>query len=195
MFRVSIDMSDIERMARSLQVAEDQIPYAASVALNAATEVTRTHLIKTTWPSHIKQRNSTFLAAALTTKGSRATKGNLTSEIYDRLGRAHLSLHAKGGTRVGSGMLAVPTSKVPRTARGVAQRLRPRNLANSVRIKDAIYTRDRRGRLKLMYVLKATTKVPKRVPFYEDYERVMRTELMRALPAAFAKAMATRRVR
>jgi hypothetical protein len=64
---------------------------------------------------------------------------------------------------------------------------------NAIRIKDALYTRDKRGRLKLMYVLKSRTPVPKRVPFYEDFATSMRRELIVALPIAIAKAMATRR--
>ena len=193
---LTIDMSDLQRVMTNLKAAEDQMPFAMALALNEATEVTRKHLIQQTWPGHVKQRNASFIAAALTTKGTRATKRNLTTEIYDRLRRGNLVLHAKGGMRTAKrGHMAVPVSTMPKGASGVPSRLRPKNVVNSVRIKDAIYTRDQRGRLKLLYVLKTATKVPKRVPFYEDYQTVMRREVYRAIPKAVERAMATRRVR
>src|SRR5262249_27682944 len=124
MFTVEFDWSQWEQAARSLGASIDQIPFAMSVALNKATDETRTYLIKTTWPSHIKQRNSSFIAASLTTKGARATKYDIQSEIYDKLDRGNLLLHATGGTRrpKGGGTMAVPVSDVPRTSHGVPQR-------------------------------------------------------------------------
>ena len=196
MLGLSIDYSDVRRVMGNLRIAEDQIPYAMMRALNDATEITRKHLITHTWsPAHgIKPRNASFIAASLTTRGARASKTSLATEIYDRLNRGNLMMHAKGGTRVGrGGSIAVPVSGVPRGSRGVPERLRPRNLQNSVRIKDAIYTRNRKGKLQLMYVLKRQAKIPKRVPFFEDYQRVMRDTLGKTIPAAVARAMATAR--
>jgi hypothetical protein len=195
MLALSIDYSDVQRIMKNLGAAADQIPYAMALALNVATERTRQHLIKRTWPGHVHQRNASFIAASLTTKEARASKTSLSTEIYDRLGRGHLMMQAKGGTRVprGGGSIAVPVSSIPRGARGVPQRLRPKNLPRSVRIKDALYTRDRKGKLKLQYVLKRATRIPKRVPFFEDYRAVMTIALNRAIPEAIAKAMSTRR--
>ena len=196
MMQIQIDWSDVKRVMANLKAAEDQMPFAMALALNDATEKTRKYLITHTWPSRIKQRNASFIAASLTTKGTRATKRQLESEIYDRLNRGHLMMHAKGGTRTARGAhMAVPVSSMPKSGRGVPQRLRPRNLANSVRIKDAIYTRDRSGKLKLMYVLKTATKIPRRVPFFEDYHASMSRELRRSIPIAVERAMRTRRVR
>ena len=157
--------------------------------------MTRNFLIKQTWPQHIQQRNSSFIAASLTTRGARADKRSAAVEIYDKLDRGNLQMQALGGVRSprGGSSLAVPSSKITKTSRGVPQRLRPKSLVNAIRIKDALYTRDKRGRLKLMYVLKSRTPVPKRVPFYEDFATSMRRELIVALPIAIAKAMATRR--
>lgn len=200
MFGLEIDMSEVQRVVRSLRGSVDQIPYAMMLALNDATEKTRQHLIKTTWPSSgIKVRNASFIAASLTSRDYRATKTVLSTEIYDRLRRGHLAEHAKGGVRVAKGRnLAVPSRNVPRTARGVPKGLRPNVLGTKLfpvkgGRKDLLYTRDRRGRLKLMYVLKSNTRIPRRVPFYEDYEASMRLELRAALPLAVARAMATRR--
>jgi hypothetical protein len=197
---IGIDWSDAQRVMANLKAAEDQMPFAMALALNAATEKTRKHLITETWSgSHgIKVRNPSFIGASLTTKGTRATKRQLETEIYDKLGRGHLMMHARGGVRKPQGRshMAVPSSKLPKGSRGVPSGLRPKNLQNAVRIKDALYVRDKRsGKLKLMYVLKSATRIPKRVPFFEDYQTVMRRELMRALPIAVERAMSTRRIR
>jgi len=45
----------------------------------------------------------------------------------------------------------------------------------------------------LLYVLKPATAIPQRVPFYEDFAASMTRELVRTIPLAVQKAMATRR--
>jgi hypothetical protein len=195
MFKVEISYLNAAQVARSLGAAADQIPYALSLALNRSADVTRNLLIRQTWPSAIHQRNSSFIAASLTTRESRATKSSLSVEIYDKLDRGNLQMQAKGGLRKprSSGTLAIPASDINRTGSGVPKRLRPANLANSFRMKGKLYTRDGKGRLKLVYTLKPSTNIPKRVPFYEDFEASMRRELLRTIPLAVEKAMRTRR--
>jgi hypothetical protein len=143
----------------------------------------------------VQQRNQSFIAASLTTRGARATKQSMSVEIYDKLDRGNLQMQAKGGTRAphGGANLAVPVSSVKRTSRGVPARLRPKNLPTAVRKGDVLYAKDKKGKLTLLYVLKPTTKIPKRVPFYEDYAASMERELLRTIPLAVAKAMATRK--
>ena len=198
---LTIDASDLKRVMTNLKAAEDQMPFAMSLALNEATRNTRKHLIGVTWPtSGVTVRNKSFIGAALVMRDTPATKRNLTTEIYDRLGRANLMLHAKGGTRTAKGgRMAIPVSgTIKRTARGVPDRWKPKTLGPKLFRKDsgeARYTRDGRGRLKLTYVLKTATKIPKRVRFYEDFNTVMRREVYRAIPKAVERAMATRRVR
>jgi hypothetical protein len=200
---LQIDWADAQRVMSNLKAAEDQMPFAMALALNDATEKTRKHLIGVTWPGHVHQRNTSFIAASLTTKDARASKTSLSTEIYDRLGRGHLMLQAKGGVRTprGRAHMTVPSSAIPKSSRGVPRNLRPKQLGTKLfplegGRKDLLFTRDRRsGRLKLMYVLKAATKIPKRVPFFEDYHAVMSAELMRSLPIAIERAMSTRRVR
>jgi hypothetical protein len=196
MLQISFDMSELEQRARELGAAQDQIPYALALAMNEAADVTRNLLIKATWPSHVQARNKSFIAASLTTRGARANKRSLEVEIYDKLDRGNLQMQAKGGTRTphGGSSLAVPASNVTRTARGVPARLRPKNMPTAVRKGDVLYARDKKsGRLRLLYVLKHTTAIPKRVPFYEDFATSMQRELVRTIPHAVAKAMATRR--
>jgi hypothetical protein len=195
MFKIEIDYSELEAAAIRIGASADQVPYALSLALNRAADVTRNLLIKTTWPQHVHQRNASFIAASLTTKDGRASKGSLAVELYDKLQRGNLVMQSKGGTRSpqGGSNLAVPASSVPKGARGVPSRLRPKNMPTALRKGDVLYARDKKGKLTLLYVLKHQTKIPKRVPFYEDYAMSMSRELVRTIPMAVEKAMATRR--
>jgi hypothetical protein len=194
MFEINWDFSEMIAYAGRLGAATEQIPFALALAMNEAADNTRNLLVKSTWPGHVRQRNQSFIAASLTTKGARANKRLLEVEIYDRLNRGNLQMQAKGGTRTphGGGNLAVPLSNIPKGSRGVPKRLRPRNLKTAVRKGDALYARDSKtGRLRLLYVLKPATKIPKRVPFYEDFALAMSVELQRTIPKAVERAMAT----
>jgi hypothetical protein len=196
MIKIEFDYRQLEQYALSLNARVDQIPFALALALNRSADVTRNFLIKQTWPTHVVQRNASFIAASLTTKDARADKRSLSVEIYDKLDRGHLQMQAKGGTRTpkGRGHLAVPVSTIKRTSRGVPSNLRPKNLATKAfRIRDMLYTRDRKGKLRLLYSLKTATRIPKRVPFYEDFAASMERELRRTIPLAVARAMATAR--
>jgi hypothetical protein len=195
MFKVEIDYLNAQQVAQSLGAAADQVPYAIALALNRSAEVTRTLLIRQTWPGAIHARNASFIGASLTTREARASKSSLSVEIYDKLNRGNLQLQAKGGSRVPrtSGTLAIPASDITRTAHGVPKRLRPKNLKTAVRKGNLLFARDGKGRLKLLYALKPATRVPKRVPFYEDFYASMARELKRTLPMAVEKAMRTRR--
>jgi hypothetical protein len=195
MIRVEFDWKEIERKALEIGAAADQIPFATALALNKAADITRAFLINATWPQAIQARNTSFIGASLTTKDARADKRSAAVEIYDRLDRGNLQMQAKGGTRTprGGANLAVASSHITKGSRGVPARLRPKQLVNSFRKGDVVYVRDRRGRMKLMYVLKSKTPIPKRVPFYEDFGMSMQRELTRLLPMAVAKAMSTRR--
>ena len=198
MFKVEIDFKEVEEAALRIGASADQIPYAIALAMNRAADVTRNLLIRQTWPQAVNQRNSSFIAASLTTKEARATKGSLAVEIYDKLDRGNLLMQGLGGTRapVNRTNLAVPSSRVGKSSRGVPTALRPRNLPPATTFKkgDVLYAKNKRSKkLRLLYVLKPATKIPKRVPFYEDYEASMYRELARTIPLAVEKAMATRR--
>ncbi|MCA1452867.1 hypothetical protein I6F35_06480 [Bradyrhizobium sp. BRP22] len=197
MLGLEFDFKELEQQALSIGAVADQIPYALALAMNRSADVTRNFHIKATWPNHVKQRNQSFIAASLTTRDARASKQSLAVEIYDKLDRGNLQMQAKGGTRTphGGSNLAVPASSVPKTSRGVPARLRPKNMPTAVRKGDVLYAKDKKGRLRLLYVLKHATQIPKRVPFYEDFAMSMKRELQRTIPLAIAQAMATRRRR
>ena len=195
MIKVEFDFNELGKFASSLGARADQIPYALALAMNRSADVTRQFLIKQTWPTHVTQRNASFIAASLTTSHARASKQSLAVEIYDKLNRGNLQMQAKGGVRTpkSKGRLAVPVTGVPRTSRGVTSRLKPRNLKTAVEIRGNLFTRDGRGRLKMVYALKQQTKIPRRVPFYEDFATSMERELRRTIPLAVQKAMSTAR--
>lgn len=199
MFTFDLELSDFERMAKRLGGAADQLPFAMSQTLNAAAEATRHHLIDDVWPSHVTVRRAGFMNAALTIKGERATKQDLSVTIYDRLGHAHLQEHAKGGWHKSRGHTAVPNLRnVRRTGSGVVKSQKPRALVNSFRKGDVIYQRGggkkaKAKRLKLMFVLKPQTRIRPDVPFYQSFAETMRREILERFPGALAHAMKTRR--
>ncbi|MES2694179.1 MAG: hypothetical protein V4773_11955 [Verrucomicrobiota bacterium] len=191
---LTFDFSELEKKARRIGASADQVPYALARSLNDAAEVTRSYLISSTWPSSVVVRNQSFLKAALTTKGARATKENQSVEIYDRLNRASLDEHAEGGVKTPRGdNLAIGGRNVRRGARGVVASQRPKVLKNAFRKGDVIYQRVGKNKLKLMYVLKPSAKIKKDVPFHEDFARVMKSEIVKALPKNVAIAMRTAR--
>lgn len=198
MINLQFDMREFERRARSIAAAEDQIPFALSRTLNDAAEIARSNLIDETWPRHVQVRDRNFLRAALTTSGRRATKRNLTVEIYDKLGRAHLGLHSKGGIKQAKGRLAIPDQKVKarRGSKGVPKSLRPSALPNSFRKGDAIFQRmggKKNPHLRLMYVLKPTANQKADVPFDIDFRSIMLREVRSRFGVRMREAMRTRR--
>jgi hypothetical protein len=193
--RIEFDYKELEKYATALGARIDQIPFALAIAMNRSADVTRNLLIRSTWPSAIVQRNASFIAASLTTKEARASKSSLAVEIYDKLDRGNLQMQAKGGTRTprSGSNLAIPASTVPRGSKGVPKNLRPANLRNSFKKNGLLFTRDTKGRARLVYALKPATRIPKRVPFYEDFHASMSRELTRTIPQAVMRAMATAR--
>lgn len=198
MFELRFDMSDFERKAEQIQGAIDQAPYALSLAMNQAAVNTRQVLVRSTWPSHVQQRNAAFIGRALRTKW--ATKHDLAVEIYDDLGRAHLKLHAVGGAKYPRSRFAVPNlTEVKRTSSGVSKSQTPRAIIartpkRALRITSKGIFIAKGGRLRLMYTFKNMTPQPKDVPFYEDFQTVMAAELRTSFASAMARAMKGRRV-
>lgn len=200
MIDIQFDLSEFERKAKQLHAAIDQVPFALALAMTEAATITKQALVEE-WPKHVHERNRNFIGAALRVKP--ATKRDLSVEIYDRLGRAHLELHADGGSIEARGNFAIPVeSNVKRGAHGVPKRKRPRSLSNAF-VADlhgkgpALWVRwGAKGRkLRLMYVFRRATPVPKDMPFRETFSAIMRKELRESFPAALARAMKTRRPR
>jgi hypothetical protein len=197
MIDIEIDCRAFERRAKELHAAIDQVPYALALAMNQAARNTRQILVRETWPSHVTQRNTSFIGRALQTNF--ANKRNLRIEIYDSLGRAHLKLHDVGGDKSAKGKFAIPvTGSIARTARGVSKSKRPHALIvntpkRALRITDKGIFVAKGGRLHLMYAFKASTEQPADVPFDKDFREAMTIELRTSFPAALARAMGSRR--
>jgi hypothetical protein len=197
MFNLQFNTVDLERVAKRLNGAMDQVPFALSLALNQAVRETKQYLVEETWPQHVTQRNARFINSAL--DYTTCHKDLLRVEIFDKLGRAHLELHDKGGTKIGKRRLAIPPQgSVTRTSSGVRKSQRPAAIIAStprraLRITATGIFVGKGGRLHLKFSLLPNAKQPADVPFAEDF-RFMMTKLVAAsFPAKMAKAMSTRR--
>lgn len=195
---IKFDFRDFERVAKRMSAASNQVPFALARALNDGADKARKYLIEKTWPNSIHRRNDRFLNAALTTKGTRASKRNLTVKITDKLNRGSLQLHADGGTKTPKkSSLAIPSKQIQaaQTSRGVPKGLRPLAIPNSFKRGDAILQRPAKhgGKPVKQYSLRPTAKIKKDVPFREDFNKTMRREVFRAFGPRLRAAMNTRR--
>jgi hypothetical protein len=77
MFKIELDYAELEAAAVRIGAAADQVPYALSLAMNRAADVTRNLLIQSTWPQHVQQRNNSF-TASVTTRGACATNQSMS---------------------------------------------------------------------------------------------------------------------
>ena len=174
------------------------------MAMNEAAFNTRRVLVQSTWPSHVHQRNASFISYVL--RVEKATKSQLRVEIYDQRGFDFIKRLETGGTKEArQANLAIPAG-VKIGTRGVIASQKPRALANAF-VMDrgrgpALWKRmpakgkgKKRieGKLKLMYVLKPSVQVGAMVPFEEDFTTAMRAELRTSFPSAMARAMKSRR--
>jgi hypothetical protein len=196
MFELKIDTSAFERQARAISGGIDQLGYALSRAMNVAVKDARTVLVQQTWPKSVTVRNKSFLSAAL--RMEFATKGNLSVAITDAglPGRAHLALHADGGTKVAKGRLAIPTNAVRKGASGVVASQLPAVLKRKV-VKGGLifqaYGRGKNSHLRLMYKLQSSATQPADVPFRSDFADAILNGVRTSFPEAFRRALATAR--
>jgi len=195
---IDFELGEVAAVAKRFGAASDQLPYILATSLNNAAEETRKVLIDA-WPSYVKVRNESFIAASLTTRHARATKENLSVMIYDKLGRGHLKLLAEGGVRGAVGQnIAIPVGQIraQRGSRGVPQDLRPRRLVRSF-VKNGklfrVLGRGKATRIQVAYLLRPQAKIPKTVPFYQLFANTMNRALVEAIPRAVVRAMASRR--
>jgi hypothetical protein len=199
MIDLKLDVDTFIAKAKQIDGAISQLPFALAQSMNTAAFNTRAKLIGDTWPSHVQQRNRTFIRAAL--RVARANKNNLRVEIQDVLGRGSLILHARGGTKAARGRLAIPPAgSVTRTARGVRASQKPAAIIaktpkRALRITPRGIFVGQGGRLHLKYSFRPSASVSADVPFDEEFQRMMREEINRAFPLALAFAMASARRR
>ena len=197
-----LDVSEFEARAKQLDGAEDQIPFALSLALNSAVQDARGVLIQDTWPKSITQRNTAFIAWALGMVFS--TKRNLRVEINDErasaTGSGHLSLHMRGGVRAArKARLAIPPrGSVQRGPHGVRKDQLPaaiiaRTPARALRITAKGIFVGIKGRLELKYIFRQSVQQPADVPFVEAFRDAIAKATRASFAAAMRRAMSTRR--
>lgn len=204
MFEISVK-AEVRAFTRSLnRIQKRQVPYATSVALNDVAFQVRKHIVDVTWPGSVEVKNTRFIGAALRVK--KANKRTLTAAVFDRLGRASLSKHVKGGTKRPRGSsIAVPTDEVKRTGSGKVRRSqtprtvlgKPRGFRTRLRsgtevIGERVGSK-RSGRVKILYTLHPSTRIRGRFPFYRDAERVARRRFPGLFKRALERAIATAR--
>jgi hypothetical protein len=198
---LTFNFSDFERMARDIDHAIDQMPFAISKALNDAVKNTRDRLAEETWAQHVEVRNRHFMRNAL--RIERSTKRNLRVALVDIRGRANLKQHAEGGVSrpLHGRRFSIPLKgTVRRTARGVTASQTPKAIIAStpkraLRVTAKGIFVGKGGRLHKKYAFAPAAHVKKDVPLREDFARFMVEELRVTFPAAMKLAMQTRRKR
>ena len=193
--QVSVDIRQAKKRLKKAQ--RKQIPFAASKALNDTAFTVRKFVVNTLYPRSFRHaRNRRFPNVAF--RVQRATKRRLRARVYDRLDRYFLPLHETGrDKRARSGKLAVPI-QAQRTATGRIRAADQPNRLTEGFVADlkgkgpALWVR-RRGRLKLMYVLKSTTPIDQRFPLTRLGEAKGRQVWPRHFRRALRRALATAR--
>jgi hypothetical protein len=184
--------SNIKSFSRNLSnFASKQVPDATRSTLNNVAKDLRNHIITKTFPKSFTKRNKTF--PKLLFKFTKANRRNLESSVEQKNidGRYFeaISKSASGGIRRGKGRrIAVPTSNIRLTAKGVRKNRRPRNVISSRRgfiEGNKIFLQKNRSKLELLYILKNFIKIKKTFPFEEDSRKFVNKNL----PKIFGKAL------
>ena len=199
---VSLNIKDdIKRATRRLNdIEKRQIPFATAGAINDTLFDIRKQIVGVTAPRAFDVRNRRFFGVAF--RVDKATKRNLRGAVFDRLGRASLALHARGGTKTPRGKhIAIPSREIEdkRTKGGAIKKaLRPRQVLSKAgrrqafKIKfqsgqEAIVRRKgkKRSPLQVLYLLERSARIRKSFRFHEDATKVAR----RVLPGHFRKRL------
>ena len=202
---VSISIkSNYKKLDKSLdKLGRKQLPFAFAKTLNDTMKAVGKCTTARTYPQSFEARNKASFEASMF-KGNAATwatKCRLSVTTEDRFDRGNLELHARGGTRLAkAGRIAIPTRYVKsrRGARGAPKRLRPRTVVDSAKgylAEDTIYQRygARGAQRRKLYILRRSVRMRKRVPFYEDAERITKKVSPQLFKRNFCKATETAR--
>lgn len=158
---------------RALGSMKSQVAFASSQALNDTAFDVRKQIVERTYPRSFNVRNTGFPRTAF--RVSKASKRHLEAAVYDRTESEWLTRQATGGIKraPGGGRVAVPTSKVQRTARGRVKKpqtptalLRGRGFKSRGKGGEAI-VKPNRGKRDVYYFLRDRVVVKKRFPFEE----------------------------
>lgn len=194
--------TNASKVQKAMQGLSRQMPFAMSQALNQTAKDVRKQIVERTYPQSFTVRNKRFAGTMFRIEF--ASKRKLSAAVFDRLGRDYMAMQAEGGTKLPRGRnIAIPGRANQRTATGKIPRARqPRQIINSGKAykttlrggQQAIVQPQGRGkvkRLKVMYVLEQTARIPKRFDFYEDANSVGRRRFDKNFSKAFADAKRT----
>lgn len=191
--------SNATQVQKALQGFSKQMPFALSQTLNGTAKAVRKQIVERTYPQSFTVRNKRFAGAMFRIEF--ASKRKLTASVFDRLDKDFMAMQAEGGTKLPRGRnIAIPGRANQRTSTGKIPRARqPRQIIASGKAykttlrggQQAIVQPQGRGkvkRLKVMYVLEQTARIPKRFPFYEDAQTAAQRNFNKRFNAEFKRA-------
>ena len=197
---IVLDFAEFRQKARQMGIfADDQLPFAIANTLNLAMlgpGGTRDHIVRTTFPASFDVHNHNFARAALNVK--KASKADLSAELFDRLKRVHLGKHAQSGTKSARGSLAMPNwrgGRIKRTAAGSKPRPRQIKVKNPTRALRVVKGKGifvgEGGRLHALYWFRRSGRLEKRFPFYEHFALVTKRQVEFHFPRQIQQALNT----
>lgn len=191
--------SNATQIQKAMQGLSKQLPFALSQTLNGTAHAVRKQIVNRTYPQSFTVRNKRFASAMF--RVERASKRKLSAAVFDRLDRDYMAMQAEGGIKLPRGRnIAIPGRANQRTSTGKIPRARqPRQIINSGKAfkttlrggQKAIVQPQGRGkikRLKVMYVLEQTARIPKRFNFYEDATATAQRNFNRRFAVEFKRA-------
>jgi hypothetical protein len=194
--------SNIKEFTKNLNsFARKQVPDATRSTLNETAMQLRKNIIDKTYPKSFTVRNKTF--PKLLFRFVKATRQKLESAVLQKnIDGRHFDVITKSATggvrRASGGRLAVPTSNVRLTGRGVRKNRRPRNVINSGKgfIKEnKIFFQKSKRNLQLLYILKQFVRIKKTFPFMEDSQRFVDKNIKNIFGKALAFRISKARMR
>ncbi|MCU0648055.1 MAG: hypothetical protein MUF00_08675 [Gemmatimonadaceae bacterium] len=204
---MKLTIQGFEPVRRELAAIGREMPFAASVALNAIANRTQAE-IRRTLPGNFMLRRKRFVERTVYREPGVdfATKTRLQAGVGIHPERDVLTKHEDGGSKRSrdGGRLAVPVA-VPRTAAGLIKaQYRPKALRGNSKVfrvdrpgADPIIAeqlgRGRNQRVRVLYTLKRSVWLRPRLNFYATAERVIDREWERAVRDGIDRALRTAR--
>jgi len=201
MFNIKMDMKEFDAMVARQGGVLRQLPFVVSRLLNDGATKARQVFVTSTWPQHVRARNTSFITASLRIEYS--TKQNLRVAIYDARAAKSASMtilkgHAKGATKTAHGQLAMPARDLrDYGSHGITKSKRPHAIIaatpkRALRITQRGIFVGEGGRLHMRYSFKSSAHQPADVPFYDDFEYVMRNTIRTGFGDMMAQATRSR---
>lgn len=201
-FKINMTTNYKQINKRLSLIQRKQLPFAFSNALNDVAFAVRKRIVDRTYPRSFSVRDKRFASASF--RVAKANKRKLEACVFDKLERANLRLHAKGGIKHGRGNIAIPSSYVKqrRSGKGVPKRLKPRTVVDTPKgriskqggSKLIFQSYGPKGsKQRLLYSLKPSANIKKSFPFYEDAQRTINNSFEKLFNRQLKRALRTAR--